>query len=266
MDTQNTSLSIVLKLFLLVLLGFLLNNATLTFVQQYFTISNLSTNFYMTAIGSQVFVFLLPSIIWLRWAKKKVLQPFKFNPKIIKNSMLVVCGFVLVYGLNAVLSGLITQFGSLDWIKAIQVKQAELFQAIFNRNQALFPAIIVVAALPAFVEELFFRRIIFAYFYEQSGRFWRNAILSATIFALVHFQPILFPAIFIIGLLFAYLYKVSGSIWLGVVLHFLNNGFQIVQIHYGIEISGFALLIACIIATITAFFLIFLIRTKKNQQ
>jgi membrane protease YdiL (CAAX protease family) len=83
----------------------------------------------------------------------------------------------------------------------------------------IFLAGIVVAPL---VEEVFFRGFIFTGLREKYG--WiAGALISATLFAIVHLQPLTMLPIFLMGLIFAYLYQRTESIWPAVIMHFATN-------------------------------------------
>lgn len=78
------------------------------------------------------------------------------------------------------------------------------------------------AVIAPVVEELFFRGFIFA---GLRGRYsWQwAAVISAALFALLHFTPTALPPIFLLGLVFAWLYQHSGSIWPAILMHMLTN-------------------------------------------
>lgn len=78
------------------------------------------------------------------------------------------------------------------------------------------------AIIAPMVEEIFFRGFVFAGLRSQYG--WqRAALLSAAIFALLHFTPTAILPIFILGYIFALLYQLSGSIWPAILMHILTN-------------------------------------------
>ena len=48
-------------------------------------------------------------------------------------------------------------------------------------------------------------------------------MVSAGLFALVHFVPTSILPILLLGLIFAFLYQISGSIWPAILMHMLTN-------------------------------------------
>ena len=78
------------------------------------------------------------------------------------------------------------------------------------------------AIIAPLVEEIFFRGFVFAGLRPRYG--WpRAALLSAAVFALLHFTPTAMIPIFILGYIFALLYQFSGSIWPAILMHVLTN-------------------------------------------
>ena len=87
-------------------------------------------------------------------------------------------------------------------------------------------AMLVVGVAAPIAEEAFFRGYLFAGFHRHVGL--RRALwLSASLFALAHVQPLLWPPLLVYGVLFASLYEQTGSIWPSVALHCLINSIAV---------------------------------------
>lgn len=99
-----------------------------------------------------------------------------------------------------------------------------------------FVNLIVIAVLPAFCEELFFRGCV-----QNIFREWRGSHLAvwlaAVVFSLIHFQLFNFLPRLLWGVFFGYLLLWSGSLWLPVIAHFINNG--IIVLYYFAKSKGF---------------------------
>jgi membrane protease YdiL (CAAX protease family) len=78
------------------------------------------------------------------------------------------------------------------------------------------------ALLAPAVEELYFRGYVFNAYLAEKGRALAY-VASALLFAIVHGQPVLVPALFGMGLLLAFIYRRSGTIVAAMVAHALNN-------------------------------------------
>jgi membrane protease YdiL (CAAX protease family) len=120
---------------------------------------------------------------------------------------------ILSMGFNAVYNLVLSQFD----LQA-QMDLVALFEDLPSPWLLLLGGIVVAPV----VEELFFRGFVFAGLRERYG--WRKAgLISAGLFAVLHFQPLMVVPIFLLGMIFAYLYHRSGSIWPAVIMHVLTN-------------------------------------------
>lgn len=91
-------------------------------------------------------------------------------------------------------------------------------------DKDVFSALITVigsAAVPAFFEEILYRKIFCAELTVHGGVF--AAIISALLFGLGHFSFYTFPYAFICGLVLAFVYLKTGSVKYTVAIHFANN-------------------------------------------
>ena len=87
--------------------------------------------------------------------------------------------------------------------------------------------LIIVAVLPAFAEEFAFRGVAF-----QLLRPYGKTLAifgSAFVFGIMHGNLVQIPFAFVVGLFFGYVVAETGSIWPAVLMHFLNNGFSVLQ-------------------------------------
>ena len=124
------------------------------------------------------------------------------------------CGLmILSVGFNALYGALLARFG-----QRMQIDLVPVFQDL----QSPWLFFLGGAIIAPLVEEIFFRGFVFAGLKPRYG--WkRAALISAGIFALLHFTPFAVLPIFILGLIFSYLYHLSGSIWPAILMHILTN-------------------------------------------
>jgi len=121
---------------------------------------------------------------------------------------------LLSFGFNALYS-LLLGFVDLQ----MQVDVAPVFEEL-NTPIWLLTAGVVVAPI---AEELFFRSFMFAGLRENQS-WWKAALISSAIFAVLHVQLTAFLPIFLLGMIFATLYQFTGSILPGLIMHILTNG------------------------------------------
>jgi membrane protease YdiL (CAAX protease family) len=126
--------------------------------------------------------------------------------------------------------------------------------------------VIVVALVPSFAEEIFFRGTIQRSFENGLGG-GRGLFLTALIFAMYHLNPFSFIPLFVLGLYLGYLVHRSNSIWPAVAAHFYNNAIACVLVYMGFEddyiATGKAELMSApdLLATFAAFSLVFFLST-----
>ena len=90
--------------------------------------------------------------------------------------------------------------------------------------------LLLIAVLVPFVEELFFRGMLYPLL-RQRAPATLAVVANAAIFAAVHMIPVLIPSLFVVGLCLAFLRERSGSIWPGVCYHAMQNGMAMLAIY-----------------------------------
>lgn len=126
------------------------------------------------------------------------------------------CGLMIAfYGFNLVYTLLLSVFNLQS-----RLDYAALFDEL-SSPWLLFLGGVVVAPV---VEEIFFRGFLFSGLRQRYNPKMAG-LISAGLFAVVHFQPVNLIPILFLGLIFTYLYHRSGSIWPAVIMHVLTNLF-----------------------------------------
>lgn len=89
--------------------------------------------------------------------------------------------------------------------------------------------LVFTAALPGFFEEFTHRGLLFAGLKDATNKPALLIVFSAVLFGLMHqnIQQVFYTCI--AGAVFGLVTYYSGSIWCGMLVHFLNNGFSILQ-------------------------------------
>lgn len=129
-------------------------------------------------------------------------------------------------------------------------------------HENLFPLVLlVVAFIPAVVEEFFFRRIIFSYLHKTSRGFWSPAVLSALFFAGMHNHFLSFLPIFLLGLALAFAYYTTRNIWTSIVLHAFNNDLSILLLKFNLADE---LTTNWIVAMVAAFVAVYIFTNQLN--
>lgn len=125
-----------------------------------------------------------------------------------------------------------------NWFRTMEDAAAKISETILATTtvSGLITGIIVVAAIAAFSEELFFRsalqRILAGNKYWGLNGKRKNQLaiwIAALVFSIMHFQMFGFVPRLLLGALFGYLLLWSGSVWPGIFVHFLNNALVVIS-------------------------------------
>jgi hypothetical protein len=94
--------------------------------------------------------------------------------------------------------------------------------------------VLVVALIPALVEELLFRGVIQRSFERVLSPFV-SAVLAGTIFGLFHLNPFEMVPLIVLGIYFGVLRQRSQTLLMPIGAHFLNNLLAVLAYYFGID-------------------------------
>ena len=189
-----------------------------------------------------LFTFLIPPVVvgYLWYERPAAAYGLTQKPdgKLIFLAILLM--IVLSPGIN-LLSYLNEQIGLPDFMKGIEqyFKDMEALAASVTEQMLkvnnigdLMVNLLVMAVVPAFCEELYFRGTLQNIFSEKRNK--HAAIwIVAIIFSLIHFQMYGFFPRMILGAVLGYLLVWSGSLWVPVIAHFTNNALAVLVSGFG---------------------------------
>jgi membrane protease YdiL (CAAX protease family) len=225
---KNAILLCLLFLAIQIVLGLLIGVLRIVF-----KISDISLFFGVLTALTSIISFGIVLLIGFKKTKRKFNDVFKFNkvsPFLWIAMVIFMAGFVIVSS-------------EFDNILNFILPMPEMFKNIFEALMAeqIFPvALIVMAIIPAFTEELFFRGLILDGFNRNYTQ--RKALLlSALFFGIIHLNPWQFLSGFIIGLFSAWVCINTNSIWLSIYIHLFNNALYTMTVKFKnlIPIKGF---------------------------
>lgn len=110
-------------------------------------------------------------------------------------------------------------------------EQAESLTKIFVETTSIGGLLLnlgLMAMLPAFAEEMFFRGAVQNIFRKWMKNDVWAIVVTAIIFSGFHFQFYGFFPRFVLGLILGVLYVMSGSLWVPIVAHFTNNATAVI--------------------------------------
>jgi uncharacterized protein len=191
-------------------------------------------------------IIILPSLIAAYFVSDKPLIFLGLNRKPdLKSFILVVLLMILAIPFINLL-GDINQhmvlpkaFAGIEaWMKSAEQQAAQLTEKIVQVRTFgdLSINLFLIAVLPAFGEELFFRGVFQSIVKDLKGAvtaIWIGAIL----FSAIHLQFYGFLPRMLMGALFGYLIFWSKSLWLPITAHFVNNA--VATIFYYFKFNGY---------------------------
>ena len=182
-------------------------------------------------IIQSVSIFVLPPVIIAKVYKKRVFDFFTLNKTpdlffIIASVVLVIVSSPFVAYLTEINEKLLDAIlGAANTLKSQdEATQALVENLIYNTSfLSFFQNVLIIAFLPAFCEELFFRAFLQKRILNKYTNIHASILMSAFIFSFIHFQFYGFIPRFVLGIVFGYIFYWSGSLWTTILLHFTNN-------------------------------------------
>lgn len=183
-----------------------------------------------TLLVGSVATFLIPAL-WLQ-NKEKQFHYFPAKPLHIRPFLLVLIALFAFVPLMDFISDLNQNMRLPDSMKSLEgwmyksEKEAEEMMKILVMDASWLSFllnVLVLAIVPALVEEYFFRGALQGIFIRWFGNVHVAVFVTAILFSAIHLQFYGFAPRFLLGLFFGYLMVWSGNIWLPIWGHFINN-------------------------------------------
>ena len=189
-----------------------------------------------------VTTFVIPAIIFgLIFYRGKFNTYFKLDRTPTAMVLLLACVFMLTGYTFVQLAYELNQMIPLgDWAIDMEDTASSMMDEILLVDSPwhLITTLLIVAVLPGIGEELAFRGVL----QKQIGEVFKSEHmgiwLSAMLFSAIHLQFEGFLPRMVLGAILGYLYYWTASLWVPIIVHFLNNGVQIVVLYAsGIDLS-----------------------------
>lgn len=187
-----------------------------------------------TAGISHVFVHLVVFFLFLRITNMKWVDIFPFESfrllYLVLLPLLAIIGILLASGLSQMSLSFFEANGFYELVQNELNYQQALLPLLVHDNQVqLILSLLVFAILPAIGEEFIYRGLLQTRLVDATHNLHFSVIVSALIFAAMHFQPVNLLAIAAMGMILGYVYAFTRNIWYSVLLHFLINAMQVLQ-------------------------------------
>lgn len=222
---------------------------------------------FLTVVAlSLIFSFGLPAFFWMKWRGDLA----RFDEPISKDYKIYGIAFLLFVAMLFVSEGayaILTQFfESRGWTGFTEEPYNLKSVRDLLNNKSLLPAtILVIAIIPAIVEEFFFRKVVFGFLHKQTNTFWIPALISSMFFAGLHNHALTLIPIFLLGLGLTYAYYVTRNIWVPILFHALNNTLSIVLVYAEVDESSSTHWVITLICSLLAAYL-FLNHLPKPKE
>jgi uncharacterized protein len=189
----------------------------------------------MVMLINHLFSFIIPSLLtgWIIY-KNNILGYFKLTKA--PSLRIVILGLVFLL-VSIPLVQYAYQVNKMlplpEWMMDMESSTGNILEAIISKENfyEVIINVILIAVIPGIGEELMFRGLI----QQQFGRLLQNehltVWLAAAFFSAIHMQFQGFLARMILGALLGYLLVWSRNLWVPMIVHFLNNGLQVIMIY-----------------------------------
>ena len=179
--------------------------------------------------------FLIPSWAVAYFTKGSILANMGFNKigsikKVFLVILLAFSGLLLSGALASVTELIPVSKDIHNWAMGLEETYKKAMVAITQMKSVndLFVNLLLVAFIPAVVEELYFRGALQKTVKDWFGNAIVAIVITAIIFSAFHFSFFGFLSRMTLGILLGLIYEYTKTIWLPIILHFINNGVAIV--------------------------------------
>ncbi|WP_343210399.1 type II CAAX endopeptidase family protein [Anaerolentibacter hominis] len=174
-------------------------------------------------------VLLLPSCIYLAKQNLPVKQVMRLNKISFSNIMLII-------GFTILISPIMTFVNMVSLLFTKNVIGGTVTD-IVGGNSAII-SVLVIALIPAIVEEVIFRGVLYNGGYRHAG-ILKGALMSGLVFGLLHLNLNQFSYAFLLGFVFCILIEATGSLFSSMIAHFLINGSSVMLSILLVKLSSF---------------------------
>lgn len=203
------------------------------------TRENVFTHRLFTMIGQILFIF-VPTVIFSRLLSIRLIDVFPWRMPKFRELLFGLLGLLFlqqIFQIYLIFQDKIPLPKELDkLLEPIKRMMEGMFKVLVGAESIgeLAFVVLVVAIVPAIVEEMLFRGLVQASF-EKVLTPLRAAIVSGLIFGAFHFNPFALVPLMILGCYFGFLRMRSNSIVLAMTAHFVNNAIAIIVTYFNME-------------------------------
>lgn len=178
-----------------------------------------------------VFAFLLPAVVFVYLADPEPWAYLGLTKPVDSRQLSIVVGLgIVIIPVVGLLANWIKEIDLGGYSQQLDEQRSKMLQQYLSSGSIgkMLLNVFFIGLVPAVCEELFFRGVIQRFAHTWLKKWWLSVVVSALVFAFWHFSISEFIPIFIAGFLIGWVYYLTSNLWLSILLHFLNNGLQVV--------------------------------------
>ncbi len=186
-------------------------------------------------------IFFLPPVVFAYLADQHPMaylgvKPPQKNSFIILGLIIMIAGYFTVTLLATVNESIVHMLpkATQKWVENGETDVNGMLDNILTMKKPadLILPVILVGALPAIGEELFFRGVLQKLFIQIFKSVWPGIIFTGFLFSAIHMQFMGFLPRMALGIILGALYWYSGSILISMLGHFVFNTINIILIYF----------------------------------
>ncbi len=124
-----------------------------------------------------------------------------------------------------------------EFIRSLEAEQMQIIEWILSGEGNIALNLVLIAAAPAFFEEVFFRGFVLRRAERSMGIAW-GIIFSGVIFGIFHLRLTQALPLSVLGIYMAWCAWRTRSLWVPVAVHFLNNALAVAVAEWGVGDSA----------------------------
>jgi membrane protease YdiL (CAAX protease family) len=186
-----------------------------------------------------IFIFLFPALLTARIINTRPLKLLGFSHqsswKTYGTAIIIMLIMIVIAGSLTTLNEMIPVTPSMKLyfteMEDKYMQQVEVMSQMKGIPDLLI-SLVVMAFVPAFVEEVFFRGGFQNLMHRSTGNMWVSIIVTSLLFSAIHFSFYGFFARTALGIVLGLLFATSQNIWVPILAHFVNNAIAVGQVYY----------------------------------
>ena len=186
-----------------------------------------------------VFMFFLPPLVVAKMMRYKPFEYLRWGGKvslttIISTLVIMITTLVVANQLSVVMEWIPLTENLKLYFREMEDKYMQQIDVMSQMKGIpdLLVSLVVMAALPAVVEEVFFRGGFQNMMQRSTSSIWVSVIITSLFFSAIHFSYYGFLSRLALSIVLGLLYAYSRNLWVPILAHFVNNAIAVGQVYY----------------------------------